>query len=1193
MSGTVITFYSYKGGVGRTQALANVGTLLSVWGFRVLCIDWDLEAPGLHRYFERWLTDRDAEGLVELITKHGAGEATDWRRFIQTISFPQETKKEATLDFLPAGRFDAGYVARLQALNWDALYRERHLGEWIEALRTDWKEEYDFVLIDSRTGITDLGGICTIQLPDILVLLFTANQQSLDGVLDVAHRASERQGNLPFDRTSLPCVPVPTRFESRVELEIAKEWLEVFATRLIPLYRHWLAASVEPRQLLDVLRLPYVPYWSFGEKMPVLDEGIRDPESLGYALATLAALLVHQLDQTELLVAKRDDFVDAALDSGAAARRTRDGLVIVGGDLVAGNIYINSGGPGSFVEEAALRNAYLSSIVARSQGVPISAIDRATTAETRLNVEAIYTPLATRTSEIGKPFFRFQSALAQLNLHPRLVLLGEPGSGKSTFARFLALCMAGEALDLPNVNLRRLTDSLPGSSPENVETWDHGALLPVWISLRDLVAAADLNWRPAWGSLSDEPGTAQQLWAYIERDLTDSGLGEYANRLRSHLLTQGGLLILDGLDEVPSAEGRRNQVGEAIQSFAASFARCQVLVTCRSYAYRNQGWRLQGFSEAELAPFDADRISHFIHRWYVNAAASGQLSAEDAAGRADLLGRAIQASDRLRDLAERPLLLTLIASLHSWRGGSLPERREELYADAVDLLLDTWEGRRTRRDAQGQLALVLPAFSDFLKVDREAVRVMLEELAFEAHSRQSDFRGTADIGEDELLAKLLKLTRNSAASPAHLLDYLRDRSGLLVPRGEGVYAFPHRTFQEYLAACYLTRKNFPDQMAELTRTNPLRWGEVALLAGARAARGTSVAVWVLADALCWREPDDQSAGIEDSWGALIAGQLIAESANLSGISQRYQTKLEHFRHWLVKVLREKLLPPTERAFTGRTLAALGDSRSEVMTVDGLEFLKVKAGRFFMGSNEKDAQASENERPQHEVDLPEFRVARYPVTVAQYREYLRARGLGDETESLDGDANAPAVGVNWYQAIAFCDWLTLRWHQSGRLESGWRVGLPSEAEWEKAARGHDARLYPWGTEVETERANFVATGIGSASTVGCFPDGASPFACEEMSGNVWEWTRSLWGRSWQVPDFAYPYDLKDGREDLNAPGEVLRILRGGSYINESRDIRCSSRTGLPSESRNDGVGFRVVLIPAESAYSSSWKTSGDV
>jgi CobQ/CobB/MinD/ParA nucleotide binding domain len=117
MRGTLITFYSYKGGVGRTQALANVGTLLSVWGYRVLCVDWDLEAPGLHRYFDRWLSASDSEGLVELITEHGAGEETDWRSRVQKVTFPQESVDQAT-GCWRAARWPSWEIPAPRSLRW-------------------------------------------------------------------------------------------------------------------------------------------------------------------------------------------------------------------------------------------------------------------------------------------------------------------------------------------------------------------------------------------------------------------------------------------------------------------------------------------------------------------------------------------------------------------------------------------------------------------------------------------------------------------------------------------------------------------------------------------------------------------------------------------------------------------------------------------------------------------------------------------------------------------------------------------------------------------------------------------------------------------------------------------------------------------------------------------------------------------
>lgn len=308
-SGTIITFYSYKGGVGRTLALANVGALLSLWGYKVLCVDWDLEAPGLHLYFDRWIDDRSAPGLVELVESCAADCDADWHNHVTPVKLPEAA---GSLDLIAAGRFDESYVRRMQELDWETLYSKHRLGEWIESLRNAWKEAYDFILIDSRTGVTDIGGICTIQMPDQLVLLFTANHQNLQGVMDVARRAAERRNRLPFDRASVPCVPVPTRFEGRVESELAKEWLDIFAETLDPLYRQWADASVQPRQLLDLIRIPYVAFWSFGEKLPVIDEGTRDPESIGFAFETLTALLVHGLAKTDLLLQSRDDFAALA-----------------------------------------------------------------------------------------------------------------------------------------------------------------------------------------------------------------------------------------------------------------------------------------------------------------------------------------------------------------------------------------------------------------------------------------------------------------------------------------------------------------------------------------------------------------------------------------------------------------------------------------------------------------------------------------------------------------------------------------------------------------------------------------------------------------------------------------------------------------------------------------------------------------
>ena len=170
----------------------------------------------------------------------------------------------------------ADYTNLVQGLDWDRLFSKHQLGERLEALRAAWIENFDLVLIDSRTGVTDFSGVTTAQLPDILAFLFTANRQSLDGCCDIVRRAMAARRNLPVDRPALVPLPIVAKFEQREEYDRAQVWRAAFVEKLAEFFEVWAPASIETSRLIDLLTLPYVPRWTFGEDLAAVLEP-RDP----------------------------------------------------------------------------------------------------------------------------------------------------------------------------------------------------------------------------------------------------------------------------------------------------------------------------------------------------------------------------------------------------------------------------------------------------------------------------------------------------------------------------------------------------------------------------------------------------------------------------------------------------------------------------------------------------------------------------------------------------------------------------------------------------------------------------------------------------------------------------------------------------------------------------------------------------
>jgi formylglycine-generating enzyme required for sulfatase activity len=245
-----------------------------------------------------------------------------------------------------------------------------------------------------------------------------------------------------------------------------------------------------------------------------------------------------------------------------------------------------------------------------------------------------------------------------------------------------------------------------------------------------------------------------------------------------------------------------------------------------------------------------------------------------------------------------------------------------------------------------------------------------------------------------------------------------------------------------------------------------------------------------------------------------------------------------------------------------------------------ELVEVPAGPFLMGSSDADSAGNDDETPQHELTLPTYWIGKTEVTNAQFRPFVEGDGYTNAAYWTEEgwqwrEENArtqpaywddakwnsdqqPVVGVSWYEAMAYCRWLS--------AQTGQNFVLPSEAEWEKAARGTDGRVYPWGNDWDTARANSNEASDDATTPVGQYPDGASPYGTLDMAGNVWEWTRSEYK--------PYPYNPDDGRESGRDPAQKLFTIRGGSWFNRPIYLRAANRSFNAPDYHVQVVGFRL-------------------
>jgi cellulose biosynthesis protein BcsQ len=297
---SIITFYSYKGGVGRSMALANIAYELSKRNSKVLIVDWDLEAPGIERYFSGFKIENTSEGLLQLLLSYKNDAKPDYRNFLWQI----ETGTSFPISLLHSGRDKdpASYSALLQNFDWSDFFTKENGGNHIENLRKQLQNDFDFVLIDSRTGLSDSSGICTIMMPDILIPMFTANYQSLFGIRDIVKYIQNARQKLEVDRMALTVLPIPSRFGTRVEFKESQEWLERISDILKDCYSDWLPKWIEPKYILEQIKIPQIDYFSYGEKLAVVEQGTNDPEGMGFIFSKIATLLLSDFSEIENFV---------------------------------------------------------------------------------------------------------------------------------------------------------------------------------------------------------------------------------------------------------------------------------------------------------------------------------------------------------------------------------------------------------------------------------------------------------------------------------------------------------------------------------------------------------------------------------------------------------------------------------------------------------------------------------------------------------------------------------------------------------------------------------------------------------------------------------------------------------------------------------------------------------------------------
>lgn len=727
------------------------------------------------------------------------------------------------------------------------------------------------------------------------------------------------------------------------------------------------------------------------------------------------------------------------------------------------------------------------------------------------------------------------SVLEAIHFNHQLVLLGDPGGGKSTLTRRLAGVLASQAVT--NRDAAEAT-----WLTELIQVWGRW-LLPVRVVLS----------RWAQHLTAGSQGTAADL---IDECVRLLGQTAEVRGLKDHLLIRltanptTVLILLDGLDEVAD-ENRRATLLRAVKHFSERYTAVPLLITCRIRPW--QAWTAAG-SALPLPVFTIDKlnqesISAFVERWHRELVWAGRYStaAAEAAQRRLLTALGDRHRPDLADMARTPLLLTMMARVNYERG--LPDSSAELYEAYLRQLL--WEWERSKLDGRGQLTNLQQLLNQPTpRVPTNDLELSLCQLAFDVHASRGD-RDTVDLDESKLRKALERIhpgdRRERAAWAVEVLDLIHERSGLLRSVDASTFQFTHRTFQEYLAARHLATGDTATVLEKFrSKIDHEQWSEAI-----RLALGYQIAVQSQYDtALAVLEellPDAPQAPTEWQRVLLLSEVYVRLLGPQSARLAQQRKRADRLRHQipglLTSTMQARRLPPRQRLEAGRLLAELD------IDPPGLDNFMTAPGWT-------------------------FKIGRYPVTNKQFRRFVEADGYGDDrwwtdekgrqyrdegnwTEPRYWDdqdlnwPNQPVVGVSWYEAQAYCTWLAHELRQQGQLTKRETVRLPTQAEWETAARSHDGSAYPWGQAFDPANANTAESDLNQTTPVDLYPDGATPEGVWDLLGNAWEWSQD---------------DRSFGK-----------AICGGAFYTKTTTSPADDVGGLPGRG-NPSYGFRCVVVP---------------